>query len=85
MYVCIFMYAMYVYLCTYMYVCICMQVSIGESTCAAKIFNGPGGLFPGSTALLEAAELSQIAVPNDVLLLVPADPDPAPTLTWPWP
>ena len=47
------------------YVCGCvgaMKVSIGESTCAAKIFNGPVGHFPGSTALLEAAELSQIAV-----------------------
>eukprot|EP01036_Dinobryon_divergens_P024922 gene24922-33415_t len=27
-----------------------------------QIFNGPAGLFPGSTALLEASELSQIAL-----------------------
>ena len=37
------------------------QVAMGESTCAAKIFNGPRG-FLGSTALLEVSELSQIAV-----------------------
>jgi len=37
------------------------QVAVGESTCAAKIFNGPKG-FLGSTALLEVSELSQIAL-----------------------
>ena len=38
------------------------QVAIGESTCASKLYAAPIGPTGGGTALLEASELSQIAL-----------------------
>jgi dipeptidase len=44
------------------YIIVCKQVTIGESTCPAKLVAAPAGPTGGGKALLEASELSQIGL-----------------------